>query len=47
MAELMALVREGKIAAIDIQERPLEEASAALADLKAGKVRGRQVLVSS
>lgn len=47
MAELMSLVREGKIAPIEIHERPLGEASAALADLKAGKVRGRQVLVGS
>jgi len=47
MAELMELVRAGKIAPIEIQERPLSEASAALADLKAGKVQGRQVLVAS
>lgn len=46
MNELMALVRDGKIAPIDIQERPLSDAQAALADLKAGKVRGRQVLVN-
>jgi D-arabinose 1-dehydrogenase-like Zn-dependent alcohol dehydrogenase len=46
MGELMELVRAGKIAPIEIQERPLEEASAALADLKAGRVKGRQVLVS-
>jgi len=44
MAELMELVRAGKIAPIEIIERPLAEASDALADLKAGKVRGRQVL---
>ncbi len=46
MGELMSLVREGKIAPIDIQERPLSEVTAALADLKAGKVRGRQVLIN-
>ena len=46
MAELMELVRAGKIAPIDIHERPLSEAGAALADLKAGKVQGRQVLVT-
>jgi len=46
MAELMELVRAGKIAPIEIHERPLAEASAALADLKAGKVQGRQVLMS-
>ena len=47
MAELMTLVREGKIAPIKIQERPLAEATQALLDLKAGKVTGRQVLVSA
>jgi len=46
MAELMELVRAGKIAPIDIQERPFSDVSAALADLKAGKVQGRQVLVT-
>lgn len=46
MTELMELVRAGKIAPIDIHERPLTEVSAALADLKAGKVQGRQVLIS-
>ncbi|MFT4748886.1 MAG: D-arabinose 1-dehydrogenase-like Zn-dependent alcohol dehydrogenase [Pseudohongiellaceae bacterium] len=47
MGELMALVRDGKIAPIEIQERPLSQASDALSDLKAGKVQGRQVLVNS
>lgn len=46
MAELMELVRAGKIAPIEIYERPFSEANAALADLKAGKVQGRQVLVN-
>jgi D-arabinose 1-dehydrogenase-like Zn-dependent alcohol dehydrogenase len=46
MTELMALVREGKIAPIEITERPLSEASQALSDLKDGAVRGRQVLVN-
>ena len=46
MDELMAMVRDGKIAPIDISERPLSEASDALVDLKAGKVKGRQVLVN-
>ncbi len=46
MGELMALVRAGKIAPIEIHERPLAEASQSLADLKAGKVRGRQVLTA-
>lgn len=47
MGELMELVRAGKVAPIEIHERPLNEANAALADLKAGKVRGRQVLVNA
>ncbi|MFT4861165.1 MAG: D-arabinose 1-dehydrogenase-like Zn-dependent alcohol dehydrogenase [Pseudohongiellaceae bacterium] len=46
MAELMALVREGKIAPIEITQRPLSEASQALSDLKDGVVSGRQVLVN-
>lgn len=46
MGELMALVREGKIAPIEIKERPLSEASQALSDLKQGVVVGRQVLVN-
>lgn len=46
MGELMELVRTGKIAPIEIHERPLADAFAALQDLKAGKVRGRQVLVN-
>ena len=46
MAELMALVREGKVDPIRITERPLAEATNALADLKAGKVNGRTVLMA-
>ena len=46
MGELMALVREGKIAPIEIHERPLSEVTAALSDLKAGTVSGRQVLLA-
>ncbi|HIF74277.1 MAG TPA: alcohol dehydrogenase [Porticoccaceae bacterium] len=46
MSDLMTMVRDGKIAPIDIVERPLSEVNAALVDLKAGQVRGRQVLVS-
>ena len=46
MAELMVMVREGKIAPIEIQERPLSEASAALEALRQGRVKGRQVLIS-
>lgn len=47
MNKLMAMVREGKISPIGITERPLSEANQALDDLKAGKVRGRQVLINS
>lgn len=46
MGNLMAMVRDGKIAPIEITERPLAEASDALKDLKAGRVKGRQVLVN-
>jgi D-arabinose 1-dehydrogenase-like Zn-dependent alcohol dehydrogenase len=46
MAELMTLVRAGKVSPIEIHERPFAEANAALADLKAGKVQGRQVLMN-
>jgi len=44
MSELMSLVRAGKIAPIQIEERPLSEVSQALADLKAGRAKGRIVL---
>ena len=44
MHELMALVREGKVAPIPYEVRPLDEAHNALMDLKAGKVEGRVVL---
>jgi D-arabinose 1-dehydrogenase-like Zn-dependent alcohol dehydrogenase len=44
MGELMALVRAGKIAPIRIEERPLDQVTQALSDLKAGKVQGRVVL---
>jgi len=46
MDELMAMVRAGRIAPIEITERPLKEVNQALIDLKAGKVQGRQVLVN-
>lgn len=44
MGELMRLVREGRIAPINIEERPLTQVNDALGDLKAGKVNGRIVL---
>jgi D-arabinose 1-dehydrogenase-like Zn-dependent alcohol dehydrogenase len=47
MSELMALVREGRVAPIEIHERPLPQATQALADLKAGTIGGRQVLVNA
>jgi D-arabinose 1-dehydrogenase-like Zn-dependent alcohol dehydrogenase len=46
MGELMAMVRAGTIAPIEITERPLNEVNQALSDLKAGGVQGRQVLVN-
>ncbi|MCB1670715.1 MAG: alcohol dehydrogenase [Gammaproteobacteria bacterium] len=46
MDELMGLVRDGRIAPIEIHERPLAEVSEALTDLKAGRVKGRQVLMN-
>jgi len=47
MEELMTLVRQGKIAPIQVHERPMSEVNQALGDLKAGAVQGRQVLVQS
>lgn len=47
MGELMAMVRAGAVDPVPIRERPLAEAGQALADLKAGRVRGRQVLVAA
>ncbi|MDX1490165.1 MAG: alcohol dehydrogenase [Pseudohongiellaceae bacterium] len=44
MGELMSLVRDGKIAPIAIEERPLSAVNEALADLKKGRVTGRVVL---
>jgi alcohol dehydrogenase, propanol-preferring len=42
--ELVALVKQGRIRPIPYAERPLAEANAALADLRAGGVVGRLVL---
>jgi len=44
LTELLALVRQLKVPPIPIRTRPLEDASAALEDLKAGRVVGRTVL---
>ena len=46
MSGLMKMMREGKIAPIDIQERPLPKAGAALAYLGQGKANNRQILKS-
>jgi alcohol dehydrogenase len=44
--ELMTLAKAGKVAPLPIRERPLAEAQAALEDLRAGRVVGRQILVA-
>jgi D-arabinose 1-dehydrogenase-like Zn-dependent alcohol dehydrogenase len=44
--ELLDLARSGKIAPIPTHDRPLNEAQAALDDLRAGRVVGRTVLNS-
>jgi D-arabinose 1-dehydrogenase-like Zn-dependent alcohol dehydrogenase len=44
LEELMALVATGKVPRVPTQERPLEDANAALEALRAGKVVGRIVL---
>ena len=45
LKELVALAQKGTLKPIKVTRRKLQEASAALADLKAGKVVGRIVLV--
>jgi alcohol dehydrogenase len=44
--ELIALAQQGKFAPIPIRERPMQDAQAALDDLRAGKVTGRVVLTA-
>lgn len=44
MRELLELVRAGKVAPVPVERRPLEQASAALTDLQAGRIIGRVVL---
>lgn len=44
MEELLALARAGKVPRIPLGTRPLDDAPAALAELRAGKVVGRTVL---
>lgn len=45
LTELVALAKSGKLEPVKVTRRPLDEANAALMDLKAGKVVGRVVLV--
>ena len=44
MHEMMALVQGGQVAPIPLETRPLNQATEALADLRAGRVMGRVVL---
>ena len=44
MHELMAIARQGRLPGLPLSTRPLSEAVAAMADLKAGRVRGRTIL---
>jgi D-arabinose 1-dehydrogenase-like Zn-dependent alcohol dehydrogenase len=44
MAELAELVQSGQVAAIPVSERPMDQASQSLEDLRAGQVVGRVVL---
>lgn len=46
LGELLDLVKAGKVAPIPVTLRPMAEATQALADMKAGKVLGRTVLVA-
>jgi D-arabinose 1-dehydrogenase-like Zn-dependent alcohol dehydrogenase len=45
MAEMMALVRDGKVTPVPVTTRKLDEADAALQDLRKGLIMGRAVLV--
>jgi len=44
MHELMAIARQDKLPGLPLSTRPLSEAAAAMADLKAGRIRGRTIL---
>jgi D-arabinose 1-dehydrogenase-like Zn-dependent alcohol dehydrogenase len=44
MHAVMALGRAGKVPPIPLDVRPLDAAPQALADLRAGRVRGRVIL---
>jgi alcohol dehydrogenase/propanol-preferring alcohol dehydrogenase len=44
MHEVMAMARAGKLPGLPLTTRPLSEVVAAMADLKAGRIRGRTIL---
>ncbi|MBI5717222.1 MAG: alcohol dehydrogenase catalytic domain-containing protein [Burkholderiales bacterium] len=44
LRELIAIAREGRLPALPLTSRPLAEASQALDDLRAGRVKGRAIL---
>jgi D-arabinose 1-dehydrogenase-like Zn-dependent alcohol dehydrogenase len=45
LTEIVGLAKSGKLKLVPVQRRPLDEANAALMDLKDGKIIGRVVLV--
>ena len=45
MQELMAIARQGHLPGLPLTSQPMSQATQALADLRAGKVRGRTILV--
>ena len=44
MQELMTIARGGKLPGLPLKTQPLAEATQALTDLKAGRIRGRAIL---
>lgn len=44
LRELLAFAREGRLPAMPVTSRPLDEASQALDDLRSGRVKGRAIL---
>ena len=44
MHELMVIARSGALPGLPLTTHPLAEASQVLADLKAGRIRGRAIL---
>ncbi|MFN9006915.1 MAG: hypothetical protein ACK5ZF_16635 [Betaproteobacteria bacterium] len=47
MQELMAIARSAALPDLPLTQRPLADATAALEDLRAGRVRGRIILKTS